>query len=60
MTDEIPVKETSPLAPINPYGSSKMMIEYMLKDLSYIERDFNYISLRYFNVAGADGEGRID
>jgi len=59
MPDKIPVKESSLLIPINPYGSSKMMIEYMLKELSYTEKNFNYISLRYFNVAGADERGRI-
>ncbi|MBA7524558.1 UDP-glucose 4-epimerase [subsurface metagenome] len=59
MPDEIPVKETARLAPINPYGSSKMMIELILKDLAYAWKDFNYISLRYFNVAGADKQGRI-
>ena len=55
----MPVDETAPLNPINPYGTSKMMIEYMLKDLSYSEREFCYVSLRYFNVAGADREARI-
>ncbi len=57
--DKIPVKETAPFAPINPYGSSKMMIEYILKDLASVEKNFNYVSLRYFNVAGADRECRI-
>jgi UDP-glucose 4-epimerase len=55
----VPVNERSPLRPINPYGASKMAVEYMLKDLSSAGDDFNYISLRYFNVAGADNEGRI-
>ncbi len=55
----IPITEGAPLQPINPYGSSKMMTEYVLKDLSASMRDFRYISLRYFNVAGADREGRI-
>ena len=59
MPDEIPVKETARMAPINPYGSSKMMIELVLKDLAYAWKKFNYISLRYFNVAGADKLGRI-
>ena len=54
-----PVSELSLLKPINPYGASKMAVEYMLRDLSPVEKDFNYISLRYFNVAGADQEGRI-
>jgi UDP-glucose 4-epimerase len=54
----IPVSEDSPLNPINPYGSSKAAVEKILKDLSDAE-DFNYISLRYFNVAGADSGGKI-
>jgi UDP-glucose 4-epimerase len=54
----IPVKEDAPLAPINPYGSSKVMAERMLEDLSS-SSEFRYVSLRYFNVAGADPEGRI-
>lgn len=55
---KIPVDEEAPLNPINPYGSSKATVEQILKDLSN-NPDFNYISLRYFNVAGADSEGRI-
>jgi len=54
----IPVREDAPLNPINPYGSSKAAVEKILKDLSDAE-DFNYISLRYFNVAGADSAGKI-
>jgi UDP-glucose 4-epimerase len=59
IAERIPVGEDAPLAPINPYGTSKMMTELMLRDLSSAERDFRYVSLRYFNVAGADREGRI-
>ncbi len=55
----MPVNENAPLNPVSPYGSSKMIVEYMLKDLSFIKNDFHYISLRYFNVAGADRKGRI-
>jgi UDP-glucose 4-epimerase len=55
----VPVNERSPLRPINPYGASKMAVEYMLNDLVSAGDDFNYISLRYFNVAGADHKGRI-
>ena len=58
MPENMPVNEETPLAPINPYGASKMMIERVLKDLS-ASRDFQYIALRYFNVAGADAGGRI-
>jgi UDP-glucose 4-epimerase len=56
--ETMPVKETTPLDPINPYGASKVMIEKVLKDFS-MAGDFKYIALRYFNVAGADPEGRI-
>jgi len=57
--EKIPVKESAPLSPINPYGASKMMIEQILQDLDRSVDDFHYVSLRYFNVAGADPEGRI-
>lgn len=52
------VAEDAPLQPINPYGASKMMSERMLMDLGAAS-DLRYVSLRYFNVAGADPEGRI-
>lgn len=48
----IPMQEDAPLAPINPYGTSKMMVELMLKDLAAIS-PMRYVALRYFNVAGA-------
>jgi UDP-glucose 4-epimerase len=51
-------REDSVLKPINPYGQSKLMTEHMLKDLSFAS-DFRYVALRYFNVSGADPEGRI-
>jgi UDP-glucose 4-epimerase len=50
--------EESALNPINPYGQSKLMTELMLKDFS-ASSDFRYVALRYFNVSGADPEGRI-
>ena len=56
--DKIPVSEEAPLGPINPYGSSKVMVERILNDLSKAS-DFRYVSLRYFNAAGADPEGRV-
>ncbi len=56
--EKIPVSETALLCPINPYGASKVMVEGILSDLTKA-RPFNYIALRYFNVAGADPEGRI-
>jgi UDP-glucose 4-epimerase len=52
------VAEDAPLDPINPYGASKMMSERMLMDLGAAS-DLRYVSLRYFNVAGADSEGRM-
>jgi UDP-glucose 4-epimerase len=56
--EKIPVNEDAPLNPINPYGSSKVAVERILSDLSQTS-NFNYVSLRYFNVAGADPEGRV-
>ena len=50
--------EESPTQPINPYGSSKLMTEWMLRDLA-ASSDLNYVALRYFNVAGCDPGGRI-
>jgi UDP-glucose 4-epimerase len=50
--------EDMPLAPINPYGSSKLVSEWMLRDLAAVS-DFRYVSLRYFNVAGSDPQARI-
>lgn len=57
--DNIPVSEDSPLNPINPYGRSKVLVEEVLKDSGLAYSSFNYISLRYFNVAGADEKARI-
>jgi UDP-glucose 4-epimerase len=59
LPEEMPVSENASLNPINPYGASKMMTERILKDLSFPYDDFRYVSLRYFNVAGADAQGRI-
>lgn len=57
--ETIPVAETAPMVPINPYGKSKVVTEMLLKDVSAAYPGFNYIALRYFNVAGADSEARI-
>ena len=55
--ERVPVREDDPTLPINPYGASKLMTERMLADAS-AAHPFNYGALRYFNVAGADPEGR--
>ncbi len=52
------ITEDTPTAPINPYGTSKLMSEWMLRDLAAVT-DLRHVSLRYFNVAGSDPEGRI-
>jgi UDP-glucose 4-epimerase len=53
-----PVFETAALAPINPYGRSKMMVEWMLEDVA-AAHPLRFAALRYFNVAGADPAGRL-
>jgi UDP-glucose 4-epimerase len=50
--------EESPTAPINPYGASKLMTEWMLRDLAAAS-PLRHVTLRYFNVAGCDPGGRI-
>jgi UDP-glucose 4-epimerase len=51
--------EDSPTVPINPYGLSKLMSEWMLRDLAAASSTLKYVALRYFNVAGSDPGGRI-
>ncbi len=55
---KVPVRENAPLEPINPYGQSKTFVERILEDMGRAS-GLNYISLRYFNVAGADPEGEL-
>lgn len=55
---EVPVREGAALSPESPYGTSKLMTELMLRDAA-AAHDLRYAALRYFNVAGADPEGRI-
>lgn len=50
--------EETPTFPINPYGRSKLMTEWMLEDMA-AAYDFSYVALRYFNVAGASSTGKI-
>jgi UDP-glucose 4-epimerase len=52
-----PVPESAEIAPTTPYGKSKLVTEMMLKDLSDVT-GMRYVALRYFNVAGADPQGR--
>jgi UDP-glucose 4-epimerase len=56
--DQMPVAEHAPTRPLSPYGSSKLMTEIMLHDVASAH-DMHFAVLRYFNVAGADPEGRI-
>lgn len=57
-SDGRPISEDTPLAPINPYGESKLMVEHELRWYR-ICHDMRYVALRYFNAAGADLEGEI-
>lgn len=60
MPEQSLITEQAPLAPINPYGASKMMSERMIMDLAAAPgRDLRYVILRYFNVAGANLEGLL-
>ncbi|NDA48063.1 MAG: UDP-glucose 4-epimerase GalE [Alphaproteobacteria bacterium] len=52
-----PVREDEPLRPINPYGRSKWFVEMMLEDVARVS-SLRHVVLRYFNVAGADPQGR--
>jgi len=53
-----PVDEAHPTTPVNPYGRSKLMVEQVLADCA-LTRGLKSVSLRYFNAAGADTEGRL-
>ena len=57
-TSLAPVTEETPLNPISPYGRSKLMVEWILEDTARAH-DLRYVALRYFNVAGADPQGRL-
>ncbi|MCR5561939.1 MAG: UDP-glucose 4-epimerase GalE [Desulfovibrio sp.] len=56
MPDAVPIPETAPLAPINPYGRTKYVMEMMLGDFA-AAHSLPWVSLRYFNAAGADPDG---
>ncbi len=55
---EVPIPESHPQQPINPYGASKVMVERILQDYSNAF-GLKYVALRYFNAAGADESGEI-
>jgi UDP-glucose 4-epimerase len=56
--ENMPIPETAPIRPINPYGQAKAFVEKVLEDVAGTGR-MRYVSLRYFNAAGADPGGRI-
>ena len=58
MPDQDYAAEDSPTRPINAYGTSKLMSEWMLRDVAAVN-PLRYVALRYFNVAGSDPDGRI-
>ena len=55
----VPITEDFPLSTTNPYGTTKLMIEQILKDIAHADPEFNPIILRYFNPVGAHRSGRI-
>ncbi len=57
IADEVPIAEKTTTQPINPYGRSKLMTEQILHDTA-AAHGLGFVSLRYFNVAGADPDGR--
>ena len=57
MPERVPAREDDLTVPINPYGTSKLMTEAMLRDTAFAH-PLSYVALRYFNVAGADPQGR--
>ena len=57
--EALPIVESSPRSATNPYGQSKLMIEYMLEDLAKADSHWQLISLRYFNPIGAHHTGTI-
>ena len=57
--ESIPINENLIKKPINPYGSSKLYSEGIIKDAASSNEDLKYVILRYFNVAGADLDGKI-
>jgi UDP-glucose 4-epimerase len=56
---QVPIGEDTPQLPISPYGWSKLLSEYMLRDYAAKSPGFGYAALRYFNVAGSSSDGAI-
>jgi len=56
--ETLPIVETTPQIPVNPYGRSKLMVEHVLRDFA-VAHPLGAVALRYFNAAGADVEGDI-
>ncbi|MFY9204072.1 MAG: UDP-glucose 4-epimerase GalE, partial [Limnochordia bacterium] len=57
--EKVPIKEDAPLAPVNPYGRTKLMIEQILQDLHESDPQWSVALLRYFNPIGAHASGSI-
>jgi UDP-glucose 4-epimerase len=57
--EQVPIQETAPIQPINPYGHTKAAVERMLQDVAASEAGWRIASLRYFNPVGAHPSGRI-
>jgi UDP-glucose-4-epimerase GalE len=58
LPDRIPITEDHPQRPINPYGASKLMVEFILADVGTAHR-LPWVALRYFNAGGSDPEGEV-
>jgi UDP-glucose-4-epimerase GalE len=56
--DKIPIREETPQKPINPYGESKLKFERAI-EVAHATNNLDYLSLRYFNAAGADADGEF-
>ena len=57
--EQVPIRESAPVQPINPYGHTKAAVERMLQDVAASEAGWRIASLRYFNPVGAHPSGRI-
>ena len=57
--DEVPIRESFPTRPFNPYGRTKLVVEQMMADFVYSAPNFSAVVLRYFNPVGAHSSGRI-